>query len=102
MAEQRRQLGPALERLIANAREQGALRDDYAVSDLSFALWSFAPLFEATAGVAPNAWRRHLRILLDGMRAQAATPQRVRPLSRRQLDAALDALRARYHRRRAA
>ena len=101
-AEQRRRIGPLLKRLIARGREQGSLRADYTLGDLSFAMWSFAPLFEATEGVAPGAWRRHLRILLDGMRPAAATPQSTRALSAPQLEAALGALRNSYHRRRAA
>ena len=56
-------------------------------------MWSFAPLVEVTARVAPDAWRRHLRIVLDGMRSSAATPQSVRPLSAPQLEAATEALR---------
>jgi hypothetical protein len=40
--------------------------------------------------------------VLDGMRAGAATPQKARPLTARQLEAATEALRGRYHRRRAA
>jgi hypothetical protein len=59
-------------------------------------------VLEATAGVAPNVWRRHLRILLDGMRPEAATPQEVPPLAGRRLERAIEALRERYHRRRAA
>ena len=102
IAEKRRRIIPLLERLIARGREEGSLRADFTLGDLSFALWSFAPLLEATATVAPNAWRRHLQILLDGMRPEAATPQRVRPLSARQVEAAVDVLRNRYHRRRAA
>jgi AcrR family transcriptional regulator len=102
VVERRRLIGPLLERLVAGAREQGSLRDDFTVGDLSLVMWSFTPLHEATAGVAPNVWRRHLRILLDGMRPAAATPQQVRPLTRRQLERAIDNLRERYHRRRAA
>jgi AcrR family transcriptional regulator len=102
IADQRRRLASLLERLIVRARDQGTLRGDFTFGDLSFVLWSFAPLLEATAGVAPNAWRRHLRILLDGMRAEAATPQLARPLSGRRLEAAIAALRGRYHRRQAA
>jgi AcrR family transcriptional regulator len=102
IAEQRRRIVPLLKPLIARARRQGALRADFTLGDLSLVMWSFAPVFEATAGVAPNAWRRHLRILLDGMRPAAATPQQVRPLAGRQLEAAYEALRGRYHRRRAA
>jgi AcrR family transcriptional regulator len=102
VAERRRLIAPLLERAIERGREQGALRDDLTVGDLSLALWSFAPVLEATAGIAPNVWRRHLRILLDGMRPQAATPQEVAPLAGRRLARAADALRERYHRRRAA
>ena len=78
------------------------VRDDFTLGDLSLALWSFAPIFEATSGVAPEVWRRHLQILLDGMRPAAATPQRVRPLAGKQLESAIHALRTRYHGRRAA
>ena len=68
LAERRRLIQPALARLVARGREQGVVRDDFTLGDLSLALWSFAPIFEATSGVAPEVWRRHLRILLDGMR----------------------------------
>jgi AcrR family transcriptional regulator len=101
-AERRRRILPVLDRLIGRAKEQGSLRGDYTLGDLALALWSFAPLFEATTEVAPNAWRRHLQILLDGMQAEGATPQQVRPLAGKQLEAAIRALRARYHGRRAA
>jgi AcrR family transcriptional regulator len=101
-AERRKRIQPALDRAIARAKEQGSLRADFAVGDLVVAMWSFAPIFEATAGLAPNAWRRHLRIVLDGMRPEGATTQNVRPLGGKQLERAIDALRSRYHRRRAA
>jgi AcrR family transcriptional regulator len=102
LAERRRLIQPALVRLVARGREQGVVRDDFTLGDLSLALWSFAPIFEATSGVAPEVWRRHLQILLDGMRPAAATPQRVRPLAGKQLEAAIHSLRTRYHGRRAA
>jgi AcrR family transcriptional regulator len=102
LAERRRRIQPALARLVANAREQGCVRDDFTLGDLLLALWSFAPIFEATSEVASDVWRRHLQILLDGMRPAAATPQQVRPLAGKQLEVAIRALRTRYHRRRAA
>ncbi len=101
-AERRRVILPLLEQVVERGKEQRVLRDDLTVGDLSLALWSFAPVLEATAGVAPDVWRRHLRILLDGMRPDAATPQEVPPLAGRRLERAIDALRERYHRRRAA
>jgi len=102
IAERRRRIVPLLERLVERGREQDVLRDDLAAGDLTVALWSFSPVLEATAEVAPNVWRRHLRILLDGMRPEAATPQQVTPLAGRRLERAIDTLRERYHRRRAA
>jgi transcriptional regulator SbtR-like protein len=102
LAEHRERMLPLLGRIVERAKEQGSLREDYAVGDLTLALWSFLPVLEATVAVAPAAYRRHLQILLDGMRAKAATPQQVRPLAGKQLEAAIDALRTRYLRRRAA
>jgi AcrR family transcriptional regulator len=102
ISEQRLRIGELLERAVARAREQGSVREDLALSDVLFALWSFWPLLELTAPVAPRAWRRHLQILLDGMRPEAATPQRVRPLGRHQLEAVIEGFRGRFHRRRAA
>ena len=101
-AERRRLILPLLEGVIERGREQGVLRDDLTVGDLALALWSFSPVIEATAAAAPDVWRRHLRILLDGMRPAAATPQEVPPLAGRRLERAIDTLRERYHRRRAA
>jgi AcrR family transcriptional regulator len=101
-AERRERIKPALDRAVARAKEQGSLREDFAVGDLVVAMWSFAPIFEATAAVAPNVWRRHLRIVLDGMRPEGATAQNARPLAGKQLERAIDALRSRYHRRKAA
>ncbi|HZQ65457.1 MAG TPA: helix-turn-helix domain-containing protein [Gaiellaceae bacterium] len=102
LVEHREQMLPLLGRLVERAKEQGALRGDYAVGDLWLALWSFVSVLEATAAVAPTVYRRHLRILLDGMRAEAATRQEARPLAGKQLDAAIQAFRTRYKRRRAA
>jgi AcrR family transcriptional regulator len=102
VAERRKAIGPLVEQMIARAREQGSLRDDFTVGDLSMVMWSFAPLLEATADAAPGVWRRHLRIVLDGMRPAGATPQEVRPLAGRRLERTIEALRHRYHGRRAA
>lgn len=100
IAERRRKIGLLLRRIVLRAKRQGELRPDFTVGDLLLAMWSFIPLHAATAGVAPNAWRRHLQIVLDGMRAPAATPQRTRPLGARRLEGATEALRDFLDRRR--
>jgi AcrR family transcriptional regulator len=92
-AARRKQIRPQVRRLVQRARKQGRLRQDFTAADLVAMIWSFEPIFVATAGTAPDAWRRHLQILLDGMRAEGATPQRARPLTTSELEAAIVALR---------
>ncbi len=92
LASAREELRAVFERTLVRAQEQGTLRADFALPDLALALWSFGPLIDATAEVAPNAWRRHLHWLLDGLRAAAATPQSEAALSDEQLLAAMQAL----------
>jgi AcrR family transcriptional regulator len=89
--ELRRLFGQVLER----ARAGGQLRPGFTFADLSLLFWSFGPVIDATAEVAPTAWRRHLHVLLDGLRSSSATPQSEPSLSDEQLIAAMQALRAR-------
>jgi AcrR family transcriptional regulator len=83
-----------LRQVLERARAGGQLRAGFTLADLSLLLWSFGPLIDATAEVAPNAWRRHLHWLLDGLRSESATPEVEPPLSEEQLNAAMQALRA--------
>ncbi|WEH26267.1 TetR/AcrR family transcriptional regulator [Streptomyces sp. AM 3-1-1] len=66
--------------LVAAAQRAGALRADFVTEDLAFVTWSVARTIEATAGVAPEAWRRHLALMCDGLRRSAATPLPAPPL----------------------
>ena len=91
LAETRRRLRRLFDRLLAG-HEQGTLRADFGVSDLALLLWSFAPVIDATEAV-PNAWKRHLHWLLDGLRQTAATPVSEPPLNDRQLKEAMRRLR---------
>ena len=80
------------EQILARARDEGTLRRDFALPDLALLFWSFAPVIDATAGVAPNAWRRHLCLLLDGLRAGAAGAQTEPVLTDEELRASMQAL----------
>jgi AcrR family transcriptional regulator len=94
VASARRELRGLFEQVLERARAQGSLRPDFTLSDLALLVWSFGPLIEATAEAAPNAWRRHLHLLLDGLRADSATPRPEPPLDDEQLHAAMQALRS--------
>ncbi|SHG96854.1 TetR/AcrR family transcriptional regulator [Streptoalloteichus hindustanus] len=79
--EEARRHGYALmQRIVTRAQESGALRADITLEDLAFVIWGQARTVEATHDVAPRAWRRHLALMLDGLRAPAAHPLPEPPL----------------------
>jgi AcrR family transcriptional regulator len=63
-----------MKQIVERARQGGALRADFTLEDMAFVTWGTARTVEATAGVRPEVWRRHLAMMLDGMRASAAHP----------------------------
>ncbi|MGW7426165.1 TetR/AcrR family transcriptional regulator [Streptomyces sp. NPDC054813] len=81
-----------LAQIFRNAQEQGVLRDDVTPEDIAFVIWSQMGIIQATRAVAPNAWRRHLHLLLDGFRAQCAHELPEPPLTARQVDQTLSTL----------
>ena len=66
--------------IVDRAQRSGQLRADFADGDFAFILWSTTTIINATATTAPDAWRRHLAFLLDGLRADAAHPLPRKPL----------------------
>ena len=59
-------------RLLVDAKQHGLIRHDLTSTDLSLAMFSLLGVLEATLPVAPDAWRRHLDLLIAGMRPAAA------------------------------
>ncbi|MCZ2527757.1 TetR/AcrR family transcriptional regulator [Streptomyces sp. HB2AG] len=79
--------------LIGRARDQGTVRGDVTTEDLLFSLAALGRVVPASVTVAPDAWRRHLALLLDGLRAGAAGgPLPAPPLTPAQLGGVLHAL----------
>jgi AcrR family transcriptional regulator len=81
----RTRIRPPLRRLITRAQEQGDLRPDFTAEDLPLVFSTANRVIETTASVAPDHWRRFLGLMLDGLRAGAATPLPQPPLTRAQL-----------------
>ena len=50
--------------LLARAQTAGSVRPDLVYEDVAMLLWSIRGVVETTAAVAPDAWRRHLDLLL--------------------------------------
>jgi AcrR family transcriptional regulator len=87
------QLRPPLDSLLARAQEQGDLRPGLTATDVAVLEIAAQSTAEFTAAVAPDAWRRYLAVLLDGMRAQpqgAAGPLQQPALDDEQLYACMD------------
>ena len=61
------------QRILARAREAGALRPDFTNADLVFAFAANAVLARATVEQAPDAWRRQIVFFLDGLKTAAAS-----------------------------
>ncbi|MGW5308364.1 TetR/AcrR family transcriptional regulator [Nocardia thailandica] len=88
--ERAREHGHALmRRIVTRAQEAGVLRADWTLADIGFITWSHTTVVTATAEVAPDAWRRNLALILDGLRASAAHPLPVPALTEDELMRAL-------------
>jgi AcrR family transcriptional regulator len=74
-------LRTAVARLLADAKRHGKVRPEIAETDVTMLLWSLRGVILTTGDVAPDAWRRHLGILLAGLRT-ADPALSHRPLSR--------------------
>ncbi|WP_327106567.1 SbtR family transcriptional regulator [Nonomuraea glycinis] len=75
--------------ILDRAQRYGELRPDITLADMAFVLWGVAATIRATHKVAPRAWRRHLTLTLDGLRATTAHPLQTPPMSTQQTRAAL-------------
>ncbi|OLT20371.1 hypothetical protein BJF78_09640 [Pseudonocardia sp. CNS-139] len=67
--DRRERLVPLMEKAVERAKEAGALRPDVTLTDLAAVQVMLTKAAEFTATTRPEAWRRYLQIMLDGLRA---------------------------------
>jgi hypothetical protein len=60
--------------LVERAQAAGRLRPDFRHEDLAVLLMANAGLVHRTAAHAPEAWRRHLAFVLDGLGVTPTAP----------------------------
>jgi AcrR family transcriptional regulator len=65
---------PQLAELVARAQAAGRLRADLAPTDVLCLTVGIGRIIEVTQALDPDAWRRQLALLLDGLRPAAAHP----------------------------
>lgn len=66
----RQRIKPPLDALVLRAQQEGDMRADLTATDVAVMELAALGAAEFTAAVAPELWRRHLAIMLDGMRAR--------------------------------
>jgi AcrR family transcriptional regulator len=74
--------------LLDDAKRHGRVRDETTSTDVTMVMWSIRGVIETTGDVAPDAWRRHLSLLVAGLRP-AASPLPHKPMTRQQVDQVL-------------
>ena len=85
IAEARARLWAFKATIMTRAKSAGVLRADVESSDIVLLIWGISGIIDATRDVAPDAWRRPLALLLDGLRPEAAHPLPTAPLTPAQL-----------------
>jgi AcrR family transcriptional regulator len=96
----RRENHKTIDSLLRRAQTQGAAREDITAEDLLFMLAALGRAVPGSASAAPEAWRRYLALLLDGLRPEAARPLPAPALTPGQLGVAMHHLgRSRQSRR---
>lgn len=82
--------------VLKDAQDAGRIRPDVTSTDISMVLWSARGVIETTLTAAPRAWRRHLELLLAGLRPAGfagSTELREQPLTDEQAHQVMVAVR---------
>ncbi|MBX6391180.1 MAG: TetR/AcrR family transcriptional regulator [Frankia sp.] len=66
--------------ILADARAGGRVRPEIDLRDIGVLIWTLSALVEATDREAPVIWRRHLDIMLEGLRPDGHRPPATRPI----------------------
>ena len=74
-----------IEDVLTRVQEAGEARPDITLGDIVNLIWSNGRMIDATRTTAPNAWRRHLYLMLDAYRAKRAHPIPEPPMTEKQL-----------------
>jgi AcrR family transcriptional regulator len=71
--------------LLEDAKAHGRARADLRPTDVTVVFWSLRGVIDTTRGSSPDAWRRHLEIVVAGLRPAGSALVNP-PLTQRQVD----------------
>jgi len=74
IARARDQIVPVVTELVDRAQRAGELRGDLAPSDFPLIQFAVGAVTDYTADVAPDAWRRIMGLIVDGLRVRRDAP----------------------------
>jgi AcrR family transcriptional regulator len=89
VGEARARIAPLVAELVGRAQASGDLRDDVEVTDIPILQFLLSGAADLTGRAGRDVWRRYLAIVLDGLRAPAASPLPRPALSQAQFQRAL-------------
>jgi AcrR family transcriptional regulator len=90
--EARERILPAVQTLLARTQAAGQTRADLTDTDVALIQFMLTSLADLTRDADPEVWRRHLRLVLDGLRTPEPEEMPARPLSRDALDGVIRGL----------
>ena len=87
----RQRNAPLVSKLVERAQAAGQVRSDLAATDIPCSIFVLAEAAEMTRHANPDLWRRHLVLILDGMRPARTevTPFTVSPLEPEEMEKAM-------------
>ncbi|MFF1418579.1 TetR/AcrR family transcriptional regulator [Streptomyces sp. NPDC058280] len=84
----------AMESILKRAQDAKVARQDLTIGDLIAVTWANSRIIEATADIAPQAWRRQLMLILESLRYRGESTLEDPPLTNQQLYQAMARLSA--------
>ena len=77
----RERVAPLASELFERAKQSGRLRPDVTESDIATIHMMLGAVIDSTRTTQPDAWRRYLGIVLDGLRTRRNAPTDLTPLT---------------------
>ncbi|KZF13377.1 hypothetical protein A2J03_15385 [Rhodococcus sp. EPR-157] len=74
LEEQRRRTADGFAEIVRRAQDEGTLRNDFVTQDFVLLLLSNAGVISGMRNAAPDAWKRHVALMIQAYRADHAAP----------------------------